>query len=289
MLFLHLLVDGVVTGCAVGIVAVTFTLIYTTTRVFHIAHAGIFTLAGYAAWFLTTRGAPFAVAVLAAVAVCAATGALIQQQLYNRLVRRGAPPLVLLIASLGALVVIQNLVAALFSPDILEIPTRWSNETVAFAGLSLSVPQLLILLTSLMLFAGLLLWSNRTALGKRTRAVAANDFLAEITRLDPRRVHVIVVALASGVLAVPGSLEALDHGLQPYTGTLVLLTATIAMIAGGMGSLVGSFVVSVILSVLQTVSTLVMPGEWSLAATFGLFVLLMILAPTGLFSRRAFR
>ena len=53
MLFLHLFVDGLVSGCAIGIVAVTFTLIYTTTRVFHLAHAAIYTLAGYAAWYLT--------------------------------------------------------------------------------------------------------------------------------------------------------------------------------------------------------------------------------------------
>jgi branched-chain amino acid transport system permease protein len=134
------------------------------------------------------------------------------------------------------------------------------------------------------LLLAVLAWSRHTALGKRIRAVAANDFLAEITRLEPRRVHVIVMALASGVLAVPGALVALDHGLQPYTGTLVLLTATIAVIAGGMGSLVGAFVTSIILSALQTTSTLVMPGQWSTAVTFGLFIVVMLMRPTGLFA-----
>ncbi len=286
MLFLNLLVDGLVSGCAIGVVAVTFTLIYSTTRVFHVAHAGVYTLAGYVAWFLASRGVPFVVSVLAAVVVCAAAGALIQSQLYTRLVQRGAPPLVLLISSLGALVVMQNLMAAVFSPDILQITSDWSSNTVGFAGMSLSLPQVLIVITSVLLLLGLLAWSSRSAMGKRMRAVAANDFLAEITRLDPRRVHVIVVALASGVLAVPGCLTALDRGLQPYNGTLVLLTATIAMIAGGMNSLVGAFVTSIILSVLQTTSTVVMPGQWSIAATFGLFVILMIVAPTGLFTQK---
>ena len=286
MLFLRLLADGVVSGCAVGVVAVTFTLIYSTTRVFHVAHAGIYTLAGYVTWLATTNGVPFVAAVAAAVAVCAGVGALIQSQLYSRLTRRGAPPLVLLIASLGSLVVIQNTMAALFSPDILQIPATWRIRTVDFAGISLSLPQVLIAVTGVLLFVGLLAWSSRTSMGKRTRAVAANDFLAEITRLDPRRVHVVVVAIASAVLAVPGALTALDHGLQPYTGTLVLLTATIAMIAGGMGNLVGAFVTSIILTVLQTASTIAIPGQWSIAATFGLFVALMIVAPTGLFARR---
>jgi branched-chain amino acid transport system permease protein len=273
MLFLNLLADGVVTGCAIGVVAVTFTMIYSTTRVFHVAHAGVYTVAGYSTWFLTTHGIPFWLAILCSVAICAAIGAAIQHYLYTRLARRGAPPLVLLIASLGSLVVIQNLMAALFSPNILQIPADW---------------RVLILLavSSLAIFAGLLVWSRYTSLGKRTRAVAANEFLAEITRLEPRLVYITVMAVASGVLAVPGSLSALDHGLQPYTGTLVLLTATIAMIAGGMGNLVGAFVTSVILAALQTTSTLVIPGQWSIAATFGLFVILMIVAPTGLFARR---
>ncbi|WP_158741921.1 branched-chain amino acid ABC transporter permease [Acidisphaera sp. L21] len=286
MLFLDLLADGVVTGCAVGVVAVTFTMIYSTTRVFHVAHAGIYTVAGYSTWFLTTRGLPFWLAIICSIAVCAAVGALIQHQLYTRLARRDAPPLVLLIASLGALVVIQNLMAALFSPNILQIPADWRVLTVGIGSIRLSMPQILLAVSSLVIFAGLLAWSRYTSLGKRTRAVAANEFLAEITRLEPRRVYITVMAIASGVLAVPGSLTALDHGLQPYTGTLVLLTATIAMIAGGMGNLFGAFVTSVILAALQTTSTLVIPGQWSIAATFGLFVILMIVAPTGLFARR---
>ena len=73
--------------------------------------------------------------------------------------------------------------------------------------------------------------------------------------------------------------------MYPYSGTLVVLTATIAMIAGGLGNLAGAFVAAVILSVVQTVSTIFMPGQWSIAATFGLFVVLMIFKPTGLFVR----
>ena len=287
MLFLHLLVDGFVSGCAVGVVAVTFTLIYSTTQVFHMAHAGIYTLAGYVAYYLTERGVPFVFALLGAVCVCAAAGALIQHALYRRLVQRGATPLVLLIASFGTVVVFQNVIAAVFSPNILSITTGWGSKTIIVGSFALSFPQALIVVTSLLLFAGLLAWSNYTALGKRTRAVAANDFLAEITRLDPRRVHVIIMAVASGVVAFPGCLVALDHGMQPYTGTVILLTAIIAMIAGGLGNLVGAFITAIVVSVLQTVSTVIMPGQWSIAATFGLFVVLMIVRPTGLFVRPA--
>jgi len=77
------------------------------------------------------------------------------------------------------------------------------------------------------------------------------------------------MAIASAIVAVAGTLVGLDQAMQPYTGVLVLLTATIAVIAGGIGSLTGAFLVSIALSVLQNVSLVFMPGRWSIAVTFG--------------------
>ena len=98
MLALQLLVTGVVTGCSLGVVAISFSLVYATTKIFHVAHAGIYTLGGYLAWSLVVYGAPVLVAAIVAIAVCATLGALIQSQLYARLERRRATHLVVLIA-----------------------------------------------------------------------------------------------------------------------------------------------------------------------------------------------
>src|ERR1700722_13827768 len=117
MLALNLLINGFVTGCALGVVAVSFSLAYATTRIFHVAHAGVYTVSGYVAWSLIHLGVPDPLAVLAAMAVCGAAGALIQNQLYARLERNGASHLVVLIASLGALAVIQNGISAFYSPN----------------------------------------------------------------------------------------------------------------------------------------------------------------------------
>ena len=85
------------------------------------------------------------------------------------------------------------------------------------------------------------------------------------------------------MVALPGILLGLDLGLQPYGGITLLLTATIAMIAGGVGSITGAFVVSLSIAVLQNLSLLVMPGEWSIGVTFAIFVGFMLLRPRGLF------
>jgi branched-chain amino acid transport system permease protein len=286
MLFLQLLADGLVSGLAVGLVAISFSLIYSTTRTFHVAHAGLYTLGGYIAWYATEQGVPFAFACLLAVAGTALAGGQIQHQLYARLERRKASPLVMLIASLGALAILQNLIAITFTANILSFSNTWRLKTLAMGPVALSYAQVLTAVASLAAFAGLIWFTRNTPLGRRIRAVSSNPLLAEITRLRPATVAVQVMMIASGVVAIPGALIGLDQAMQPYTGVLVLLTATIAMIAGGIGSLTGAFVVSIVLSVLQTLSLVVMSGRWAIAATFGLFIVFILIKPEGLFRRR---
>ena len=286
MLALQLLVTGVVTGCSLGVVAISFSLVYATTKIFHVAHAGIYTLGGYLAWSLVVYGAPVLVAAIVAIAACAALGALIQSQLYARLERRRATHLVVLIASLGALAVMQNIIAAVYTPNILQFPIEWSRRMVSLGAVRLNYTQILTIVTSLAAYVGTMLFAHRTILGKRIRAVASNPMLADITRLQPQTVYIYVIAIASALVCVPGILVPLDLGLQPYNGVTPLLTATIAMIAGGVGSITGAFVLSVAIAVVQNLSLLVMPGEWSIGVTFFIFVIFMLFRPTGLFTAR---
>ncbi|HLY87933.1 MAG TPA: branched-chain amino acid ABC transporter permease [Acetobacteraceae bacterium] len=284
MLALQLLATGVVTGCALGVVAISFALVYATTKIFHVAHAGIYTLAGYLAWSLVLWGAPLIVAVVVSIAICTAFGALIQSQLYARLERRRATHLVVLIASLGALAVIQNVIAGVYTPNILQFPLAWSGEVLPLGSVRLTYVQLLTIAVSLAAYVGTMWFAHHTILGKRIRAVASNPMLADITRLQPQSVYIYVIAIASALVCLPGILVPMDLGLQPYNGVTPLLTATIAMIAGGVGSITGAFVLSVAIAVLQNLSLLVMPGEWSIGVTFFIFVIFMLFRPTGLFA-----
>jgi branched-chain amino acid transport system permease protein len=288
MLALQLLCNGVVTGCALGIVAVSFSFVYATIKIFHVAHAGIYTMGGYIAWSLIGHGLPPIIALALAVIACAAGGALIQILLYARLERRRATHLVILIASLGTLAVMQNILAAIYTPNILRFSLPWGSQVISLGPLGSSVrltwTQVLTVLVSLAAYGGLRWFAHHTILGKRIRAVASNPFLAEITRLEPRVAHIYVMAIASGVVCLPGVLVPLDFGLQPYNGVTPLLTATIAMIAGGVGSITGAFVLSIVIAELQNLSLLFIPGEWSIGVTFFIFVIFMLFRPTGLFA-----
>lgn len=282
MLALNLLINGLVTGSALGIVAVSFQLAYSTTRIFHVAHAGIYTFSGYLAFSMIGHGFPDPVAIFLAALICAGCGALIQYLVYATLERRRASHLSVLIASLGVLAVIQNVISAFYSPNIIQFTGAWRGRMTA---VGLTQVQVATLLTCIAVFVASALFAKLTPLGKRIRAVASNPFLAEITQLRPQSTYVIVMAIASAMVAIPGILVAMDLGLQPYTGTTVLLTATIAVIAGGIGSLAGAFTLGVIITILQNLSLLVISGEWSVGITFFIFLIFMLFRPSGLFAR----
>lgn len=286
MLYLHLLLDGVITGCAIGLVSVSFSYFYSTTGTFHVAHAGIYTLCGYLAWAMVNAGVPFPLALLLSVAGGALCGYATQRILYQTLANRGASPLVMLIASIGLLTVLQNIVAIVFSPNIVQFDLSWRLGHVDIGGVALSTPQALIGVSSVAIFLALVAFSQRSSLGKRIRAVASNPELAEITRLDPKRVFAYVLAISSAIVAVPAVLIGVDQAMQPYTSLIMLLTAVVAIIAGGIGSLPGAFGMSIVLAVIQSMSVAFIPGRWSIAAVFGIFILFILLKPDGLFRRR---
>jgi branched-chain amino acid transport system permease protein len=287
MLFLQLIADGLVNGCAIGVVAITFTYVYTTTGVFHVAHAGVFTLGGYLAWYLSKEGIPFVLCVALAMVICAAVGAAIEKCIYEKLLKRQATPLVQLIASLGLLAVLQNLVAILFTPNVLQFESiAWRINVLHFGPIDLTIPQVLTVLTAFAAVYGLIYFSTKTNLGRRIRAVASNRTLAEITRLKPFEVYVYVMAISSALVVLPSVFIGLDQAMQPYSSVLVLLTAVIAVISGGLGSIRGAFSASLVMGIVQNAVLIVVPGRWSIALTFTLFIVFILFRPTGLFANK---
>lgn len=286
MLFLQLLTNGFITGCSIGLVAVSFGLVYSSSRVFHVAHAGVYTLSGYLVWSLLKVGIPDIPAILLAIALSALVGAAMQLYLYEILARRQASQLVTLIASLGLLAVMQNVIAMIYSPNILRQPSQALSTVASFGTIVVAAPQLVAVVVSILVVLLLMFMSQRTAFGKRIRAVSNNPQLAAITMLKPRLVYVYVMAIASAVVALTGIFNSYDLGLQPYNGTLILLTATVATIAGGIGSIKGAFLTAIGISILQNLSLLVIDGRWSVAITFLIFIVFMLFRPQGLFRAR---
>jgi len=286
---LQLLVDGLVQGSRIALVAVGFSLIYGVTRTLHLAHGAIITLAAYLVWWMTAKvGSGLLMAFLVAALVVMLLGVAHEVFLYRRIRVRSAGGFTVVVASLGTGIVIQNLAGVLFGFDTKDM--RSATVGQAMAGLPLGpvvlpLTDLITLAVTLILFAllGLLLMQTRS--GKQLRAVQDNPQLARVIGIRTPRVYALTFAIGSLVSMPAAFFIGLSGGLSTTIGFEAMLLGLIVVFAGGIGSLLGTLLASFGVGVLQTMSLLVVDSRWEATLTFALLLLLITLRPRGLFGK----
>jgi branched-chain amino acid transport system permease protein len=285
-LVLQLLANGLVSGSLYALVAVGFGLILGTTRTFHFAHGVVYTAGAYVAFLASaTLGLPLAAAAVAGIVGAAALGLAIEAVVYQPLRVRGASPLAILIASLGTLILLENVIAMAFSTDA-KLLTGFPVARMEMGGVGFTSLHLTTVGLAAVLIGALLLFLYRTAPGRAIRAVANNPEMAEIVGIETRRLFLLVFAVGSGLAAVPAILLTMDRGATPDMGMEAILVAAIAVIVGGLGSLPGAVLGAVILGLAQNLGVMAIRSEWQAAIAFGVLLVVIVLRPSGLFGAR---
>jgi branched-chain amino acid transport system permease protein len=283
-LFAQLVVNGLVAGSLFALVAASFGLILGTTGTFHFAHGVVYAGGAYAAYWAAGLGAPLALAAVAGVAGAAALGLLIELVIYRPLRRIAASPLVILIASLGSLIFLENLIAVVFSTDA-KMLEGFPRRTFIVGGVGFTSLHITMVAVSTALWLGLLAFLRWTRTGREIRAVANNPQMAEIVGIHTRRVFLLVFALGSAVAAPAGILIMMDRGATPEMGMEAILIASIAVIVGGIGSIPGAILGAFVIGLSQNLGVMAIPSEWQSAIAFGLLIVIVIARPQGLLGK----
>jgi len=286
-LVLQLLATGLVVGSLYALCALGWGLIYGTTLHFHIAHGGVFTLAAYFAYAGQKKlGLPLAAACVVAVLAAALVGLLIDLLLYQRLEARGAVRTTVFIASLGLLIVIENVVALVFGPDPLRLDPGWLGGSVEIGPVFLTRLHLVTIALAIAGYVALVAFLRLTAAGRAVRAVSSSPEMARTVGIDLGRIQLLTYALGSAVSAPAGILVALDVGAEPYRGTQFVLLASVAVILGGIGSIPGAMLGGLFVGLLENLGVWQIPSEWQSAISFGVFLVFIVVRPRGFFGRR---
>jgi branched-chain amino acid transport system permease protein len=281
-LFVQLLLNGLVAGSLYALVAVGFALIFAATRHFHIAHAAVFAAGGYLAHFLAEAMA-IPLAVPAALLLAMLLGVLLVRFLYQPLERRGGEGFVLFLVSLGALIAIDNV----FTIGLGAQPARlalgsWFTSSVSIGAWSLTAGQVALVVLTAGLFTAVVGLLTLTRAGKLIQAFSGNPEFVQVVGRRPQVVLVLVYAVGSLLAAVAGAYVAGDTGMQPGLGETFFIVSVMAVIIGGIGSVGGAFVAAMLLGILQNVLLLWMGAQWTLAAIFAVFLVLITVSPQGL-------
>ena len=286
-LLLQLLATGLVVGSLYALCALGWGLIYGTTLHFHVAHGAVFSLAAYFAYVgQKLLHLPLGVAVVAAILSAAAVGLLIDLLLYQQLERRGALRTSLFIASLGLLILIENLLAIVFTPDPMRMDIGALDTSLVIGPVFLTYLHVLTVVLAVAGYLALMLFLKRSRWGHAIRAVSSSPEMARTVGIDLKRVHLLTYAIGSALAAPAGILVAMDVGAEPFRGTRFVLLASVAVIMGGIGSIPGAMLGGLFLGLLENVGIWQLPSEWQLAISFGVFLLFILLRPRGFFGRR---
>jgi len=222
-------------------------------RVINMAHGEMLMLGGYLA-YMTLQIVPGPLGILVAMPVAflgaAVLGGILEWSVIHRLSKR---PLDTLLATWGVSLVLQQAARNLFGAIGVEVtaPT-WLNHTVSIhsgflSGLDLPDTRIFILIVAALVLAGIAALLNKTRLGLYVRAVNQDRPTAAAMGVNARRIDLLVFSLGTGVAGLAGVILALLGPVTPTVGQSYIVPAFLVVILGGLGSLVGTTIASIII------------------------------------------
>jgi branched-chain amino acid transport system permease protein len=144
-------------------------------------------------------------------------------------------------------------------------------------------------LVALAATGGLYVLLNKTGLGTRLRGAADNPLAATYMGINVEKSHRITFGIGFGLTALAGVMVATYYPFQPYSGLDFVIIMYAGVVLGGLGSVMGSFWGGLIIGMVQQVSTLVVPLRLQGTVVFGVFLLILLVRPQGLFGRNVER
>jgi branched-chain amino acid transport system permease protein len=283
MIFFQLLFNSLIIGSIYALVASGFSLIYSTNRFIHFAHGVSVAGAGYVMFLLfVILGIPFWLSIILTIIATAALGYIMFASIYAPMRKRHSSNVVLLIASVGILILIENLILMLFGAEVKSIQ-RFPLHGISVFGAVITPLQLIIFVVSLVILCGLFLMMKRTSLGRHMRAVADNPELARIMGINSRRIQAYSFIIGSALAGVAGILIGIEQNLEPTMGTMLMVKGFTGAVIGGVTSIPASVLGSYLLGFAENFGIWYLPSGYKDAIAFGLLFVFLLFRPTGIF------
>ena len=260
--FIQQIVNGLTLGCVYAVVALGYTMVYGIIQLINFAHGEVVMIGCMTAFSvivaLAPSGAPplliVAIGTLVAVPVCMAVGYLVERIAYRPL--RSAPRLAPLITAIGMSIVLQHLALLVWSRNIIAFPQIIELKLYHFGSsdtsAAISNVQIVIILASVAMMAGLLALVHRTKIGIAMRATSQNPQIAGLMGVDINSVISITFVIGAALGAVAGVMVGTYYGIAHYQmGFLLGLKAFSAAVLGGIGNLAGAVLGGILMGLIE--------------------------------------
>ncbi len=308
-LFLQQLLNGLSIGSVYAIFALGYTLVFSILGIINFAHGAIFTLGAYFTYSLA-GGAfgfngllakaqlpeqlqlPFVIALFLGSILAGIAGVVVERLAFKPLRDRGADPLLTLVSSLGAAVVIVNLIQYLVGAEIYTFPDNiYGNLPPAInfgteaRPINVRTVQVVIFGVSALIVVILTYLINYTKIGKALQAVAEDATTASLLGINTERFIVLTFFLSGFLGGLAGTLVGSSVSIAgPYFGIAFGLKGLGVIVLGGLGNIPGAVVGGLLLGLAEAF----VPSEYSGykdAIAFALLFIMLLVRPQGLLGR----
>ena len=285
-IILEAVLNGLLTGAVYGLVALGLTLVYGVLHIINFAHGALLTAAMYAAYVArVSLGVDPYVAALPLAALFFALGYLVQRLVIGP-ASQGRDENILLV-TLGLSIIIENLMLAVFRSDTRSVDVPYAMDVVEFGPALLSYPRVVGFGATILVGCALFVLMRFTATGKAIRAVAKERTGAALVGIDVAHIYAVTFGIGTACLAVSAALLLPSFYVSPRVGNAFVLVAFTIVVLGGMGSVVGALIGGLFIGVVESLSGLYLGESLGQIGIFLIFILVLLVRPTGLFGARA--
>ena len=298
--FLQQLLNGLFQGSIYALIALGYTMVYGVLRFINFAHGDVFMLGAFTAYGMNKVMGPALVSMpwpvalilvlLVSMVACAALGILIEFLAYRRL--RNGPRLNVLITAIGVSLFIEYSAQLLFGATQRGFPALIPREAIGHTGgLTISVAQVIVLVTTILLLVSLRFVVMKTKMGLAMRALSLNPTASTLMGVNNSVVISFTFGLGSALAAAGGILYAsLYGGIDPFMGIQPGLKAFVAAVLGGIGNIPGAALGGLLIGVTETLvrgysDKVGIPSGYSDGVAFVILILILIFKPSGLLGK----
>jgi len=270
--------NGLVYGGLLYVVAVGLVLIFGLRRVVNFAHGGFYMLGAYAG-FAAAQIFGFWGGLVAAVVVLAIIGVALDVLVFRPL--QNQDHMVTVLVTFGLLLVFEDVVHMIWGADTISVSTpELLTGVIQFGQIYFPIYRLMVIAVAVLVALGLTLWLKGTRAGLFVRASSVDPLTTGMQGVDTERLSIAVVALGAGLAGLSGVVASPLLALSPSMGSTILIESFIVVVTGGLGSFAGAFVAALIIGQLHNFGIVYLPNVASMLPLL-LMVAVLIWKPTG--------
>ena len=280
------LISGLSLGSIYALIALGYTMVYGIAKMLNFAHGDIIMIGAYAGIVTVTQlGLPPVIAIVLSVAVCALLGMLIEHFAYKPL--RQAPALSVLITAIGVSYLLQSLAQMIFgsAQKMISIP---SLGAVSFKGVTVEVSSLVTLGASVIVMAALSIFVKYSKIGRAMIAVSEDRGAAALMGINVNTIITVTFAIGSALAGLAGAFYLMKSpSMYPTFGAMPGIKAFTAAVIGGIGSIPGAMVGSILLGIIECICDAVPPvAPYKDAIEFSILIVILLVRPSGLMGKK---